>query len=446
MLVCFALIFSMLFGMFSISQAASYSVTLKPLKSNPRTTLTVSPHEHTITVSISGGIAGSSLKSYPSWVTVKKNASTYTVKVTPNTNTANRNGDVVFTKSTDTYELHITQTPFVVKNSSGAVVSSLNFKVAGETKKLITSQTCTQSGSVPSWAKLSKSGNTYSITASPNVNGSSRSFTLTFTYTTTDNGYNKIQRSVKITQGENSLTGVPGDKTYSYGGGSFSFTPSAATGSIDISTLPSWLTKSKSGNTYTIKCSANSGAFRSAIITVSVGNIKKSFTVKQYGYIVGIARNHKGAKNGDQYTDWYYGAGNYRGTAWCACFASYCAQQAGLNDGVHMEKNDTCFDLMENFFKPKSGKWLSYSKTAVPSIGSLVFFDWNQKDDGTYRSKKGVADHVGIVSGVVKDSNGKLKGINVIEGNRTYNGKKGVWEITYYFDTNHDILGYGKVY
>ena len=372
--VCFALVFSMLFSMFSISQAASYTVTLKPLRTSTRTSLTLTPHEHTVTVKLSDGISGSSCKSKPSWVTVTKNSSTYTVKVTPNNSTSDHKGSVTFTKGTNTYELYIVQTPFVVKNSNGSVVSELSFGYAGDTKSITVSQVCTISGAVPSWLKMTKatSGNKYTITASKNDNGSPRSWTFTFTYTTTDNGYNKIQRTL---------------------------------------------------------------------------------TIKQQGNIVAAARGQIGAKNGNTYTDWYYGTGNYRGTAWCACFASYCANIAGLNDGIHMTKSDTCYVLMEDFFQKKSGKWLSYSNTTIPQLGSLVFFDWKRDYDGSNkRTKPGVADHVGIVSGVNKDSSGNIKGIYVVEGNRTNNNSKGDWEIYYDLSTaelrkeHHYILGYGKVY
>ena len=114
---------------------------------------------------------------------------------------------------------------------------------------------------------------------------------------------------------------------------------------------------------------------------------------------------------------------------WCACFVSWCGEQAGLIESGAMPK----FSLCENgidWFK-SHGKWQETG--GIPSAGSLVFFDWNGD---------GISDHVGIVE--------KYEGgiIYTVEGNTGTNiggnNVRGVWEHSYSVGSA-TILGYGII-
>ena len=69
---------------------------------------------------------------------------------------------------------------------------------------------------------------------------------------------------------------------------------------------------------------------------------------------------------------------------WCACFASWCADQYGYLESSITPKFSLCSDGV-NWFKGK-GQW--QDKDYEPQAGDLIFFDWGS--DGSI-------DHVGIV-------------------------------------------------
>ena len=83
---------------------------------------------------------------------------------------------------------------------------------------------------------------------------------------------------------------------------------------------------------------------------------------------------------------------------WCACFASWCADQCGYLESGIIPKFSLCSDGV-NWFKGK-GQW--QDKNYEPQAGDLIFFDWGS--DGSI-------DHVGIVE---KCENGT---VYTVEGN-----------------------------
>ena len=144
------------------------------------------------------------------------------------------------------------------------------------------------------------------------------------------------------------------------------------------------------------------------------------------GQIVQVAKQEVGSSNGEKYWRWY-GFDSY--VEWCACFVSWCGEQAGLIESGAMPK----FSLCENgidWFK-SHGKWQETG--GIPSAGSLVFFDWNGD---------GISDHVGIVEkyegGIIYTVEGNT-GIN-IGGNNV----RGVWKHSYSVGSA-TILGYGII-
>lgn len=144
------------------------------------------------------------------------------------------------------------------------------------------------------------------------------------------------------------------------------------------------------------------------------------------GNIVMVALSQLGNVGGQPYWSWY---GFSSRVEWCACFVSWCGEQAGLIESGAMPK----FSLCENgiaWFK-SHGKWQETG--GIPSAGSLVFFDWNGD---------GISDHVGIVE--------KYEGgiIYTVEGNTGTNiggnNVRGVWKHSYSVGSA-TILGYGII-
>lgn len=113
------------------------------------------------------------------------------------------------------------------------------------------------------------------------------------------------------------------------------------------------------------------------------------------------------------YWNWY-GFTTYQ--EWCACFVSWCGEQAGLIERRAMPRFSLCSDGMSWF--QSHGKWQAAGST--PTVGSLIFFDWGGD---------GVPDHVAIVE---KCENGV---VYTIEGNTStrVNGEsvRGVWQHQY---------------
>lgn len=134
--------------------------------------------------------------------------------------------------------------------------------------------------------------------------------------------------------------------------------------------------------------------------------------------LVNIAKSQLGNEGGEKFWSWY---GFTSREEWCACFVSWCANQAGLIQSGAVPKFSLCTDG-KNWFQ-NQGKWQGAG--SMPSPGAIVFFDWEH--DGT-------CDHVGIVE--------RCDGTTVytIEGN----SGDAVKERSYAISSN-SIMGYGMV-
>lgn len=143
--------------------------------------------------------------------------------------------------------------------------------------------------------------------------------------------------------------------------------------------------------------------------------------------IVTIAQNEIGASDGQKYWEWY-GFGSYQ--EWCACFVSWCGEQAGLIESGAMPRFSLCSDGMSWF--QSQGKWQMAGST--PTAGSLIFFDWEGD---------GVPDHVAIVEKCKDDI------IYTVEGNTStrVNGEsvRGVWKHQYAIE-ERSVIGFGKIF
>ena len=136
------------------------------------------------------------------------------------------------------------------------------------------------------------------------------------------------------------------------------------------------------------------------------------------GQLVTIAKSQLGNEGGQKFWSWY---GFDSREEWCACFVSWCADQAGLIQSGAVPKFSLCTDG-KNWFQ-NQGKWQGAG--SMPSPGAIIFFDWEH--DGT-------CDHVGIVE--------RCDGTTVytVEGN----SGDAVRERSYTISSD-SIMGYGMV-
>lgn len=121
----------------------------------------------------------------------------------------------------------------------------------------------------------------------------------------------------------------------------------------------------------------------------------RAFTSGGNQAIVEVALTQLGNEGGQPYWSWYGFGGRVE---WCACFASWCADQCGYLESGIVPKFSLCSDGV-SWFKGK-GQW--QDKNYEPQAGDLIFFDWGS--DGSI-------DHVGIVE---KCENGT---VYTVEGN-----------------------------
>lgn len=138
--------------------------------------------------------------------------------------------------------------------------------------------------------------------------------------------------------------------------------------------------------------------------------------------IVEVAASQIGNVGGEPYWSWY---GFPERVEWCACFVSWCANQCGYIDAGTFPKFSGCINGM-NWFKERD-QWASNS--IIPTPGMIIFFDWEDEEDG---GLDGLPDHVGIVE---KVENGR---VYTIEGNTADSVRERSYLVGYV-----EILGYG---
>ena len=136
------------------------------------------------------------------------------------------------------------------------------------------------------------------------------------------------------------------------------------------------------------------------------------------GQLVTIAKSQLGNEGGQKFWSWY---GFDSREEWCACFVSWCADQAGLIQKEVVPKFSVCTDGVALFQAKR--KWQGGG--SVPTPGSLIFFDWNQD---------GASDHVGIV----ESCDGTT--VHTIEGNSGDAVRQNSYTVN-----SQSILGYGLV-
>ena len=107
------------------------------------------------------------------------------------------------------------------------------------------------------------------------------------------------------------------------------------------------------------------------------------------GEIVTVALSQLGNVGGQPYWSWY---GFESRVDWCACFVSWCANECGYLDAGVIPRFASC-SIGIQWFRER-GLW--QDRDYEPRPGDLIFFDWDDEDEG----QDGAADHVGIVEKV----------------------------------------------
>ena len=105
--------------------------------------------------------------------------------------------------------------------------------------------------------------------------------------------------------------------------------------------------------------------------------------------IVQVALTQVGNVGGEPYWSWYGFSGRVE---WCACFVSWCANECGYLDTGVIPRFANC-SIGIRWFQER-GLW--QDGNYEPRPGDLIFFDWDDEDEG----QDGAADHVGIVEKV----------------------------------------------
>ena len=142
----------------------------------------------------------------------------------------------------------------------------------------------------------------------------------------------------------------------------------------------------------------------------------------QPALMVSIAKSQLGTEDGEKYWQWY---GFDEPVDWCACFVSWCADEAGLIKEGIVPMFSGCGEGIQWFME--AGRWIDATEeTGIkPTPGMIIFFDWEQD---------GIADHVGIVEVCKRDM------VYTIEGN-----SGDAVASRYYLQDSAEIMGYGSV-
>lgn len=149
--------------------------------------------------------------------------------------------------------------------------------------------------------------------------------------------------------------------------------------------------------------------------------VSYSMTGDQAADIVGVAATQVGyeSSGGNSVYGQWLGINGY---AWCAAFASWCANRAGIPSSIVPYQTTAARDWYKSNGLYKKSKFRGGNY--IPKAGDMIFFTWNGND---------YAQHIGIVSG--SDSTY----VYTIEGNTGY---PGAVKKKYYKLNSCYVLGY----
>ncbi len=334
------------------------------------------------------------------WLTVDPAAGSGNAAVTltaaPNTSGTARQGSVTFTCGSAAavhtvyqanYVLNISPTAFESVSPEGCALASAVTSGLGSWT----------AGSDSSWlAVVPAQGSGYgfvSFIATENLTGEARTAEVAFTS-------GNLTKKVSLTQEPYSLTLSPEtDVSAPAAGGSLALTVSVPYGTWSAEAGASWLTLSSSsggdGETaLTLTCAQNTASARSAVITFTVGSIKKSLTVTQASgnaYIAPSVTALSVSQKGSPYIGTSYAVYD------CQAFVERCLADAGL------EK-----DLAGSNAWYREMNWRGTPEECIMRFGYIpkgAFLFIVVHDGGEpaiYSDDLGNADHIGIYTGTGK--------------------------------------------
>lgn len=93
---------------------------------------------------------------------------------------------------------------------------------------------------------------------------------------------------------------------------------------------------------------------------------------------------------------------------WCAAYVSAIAIKVGLNDIIPQE----CSCNQQIALWQQMGRWQE-ADDYKPSIGDVIYYDWQDSTDYADTDNTNLSDHVGYVASIDRDN------IKVIEGNKS---------------------------
>ncbi|MBP3413822.1 MAG: BACON domain-containing protein [Clostridia bacterium] len=280
----------------SSSRTGTVTVTSAGVKktvtvSQPANSMTVTassnsfaPGGGTNTITAKPLTGSTSYSTAATWLTVTKSGNTYTVKAAANTTGKVRSGVVAITCGNITKSVTFKQNPYTLTLGS----SSASAAAAGSNHTISVSSNYsgwTVSDNA-SWMSVSKTGSySFIISVTPNINGTSRSGSVTVEAP-------GVKKTFTVNQAANSMTVTASSTSFAPGGGTNTITAKPLTGSTSYSTSAAWLTVTKSGNTYTVKAASNTtGKARSGNVTITCGNITKTVTFNQTAHVIKVDLN-----------------------------------------------------------------------------------------------------------------------------------------------------------
>lgn len=135
--------------------------------------------------------------------------------------------------------------------------------------------------------------------------------------------------------------------------------------------------------------------------------LRKAYVEKAKSYLgvkQGSARHEELVEIYNSYSPLPRGHKLTKKDPWCAAFTSDCAIMLDFTDIIPVECS--CNEQIKLF---KALGWWEEKDSYIPTIGDLMYYDWQDSGKG---DNKGSVEHVGIVADVLDDD------ILVIEGNK----------------------------
>jgi len=220
------------------------------------------------------GVTSFTASSNASWLSVTRSGIYLLIDAAANTSSSSRSAVItVSSNGADNRTINVAQ-PAGATQARPVITlstSSLNFtNTAGRQTIAISGVTSFNASANASWLSLTRNGNTLVVDAAANTSSSSRSAVITVSSSGADNRTINVTQAAGTTQARPviNLSGIP-VPVFTSNGGVRTIVVSGVS-SFSASTSSSWISLSRSGNTLTIRVSANpSTIYRGGRIVIS---------------------------------------------------------------------------------------------------------------------------------------------------------------------------------